>query len=554
MTGAPGSRAPRAERSTITRALGAIERLEARLKTAERARTEPIAIVGLACRFPGGADSPEAYWQLLANGVDAVTEVPPERWDINQYYDPDPDASGKMYARHGGFLKNVAGFDSWFFRISPREAQSLDPQHRLLLEVAWEALEDAGVAPDGQKGTATGVFIGLTTNDYAQLLMREGEGRGLDAFFFTGNPANAAAGRLAYAFGFQGPALAIDTACSSSLVAVHQACASLRAGECRSALAGGVNLVLAPENTIAVCRTRALSPDGRCRTFDRGANGFVRSEGCGLVVLKRLSDAIADGDLIRAVIRGSAVNQDGASSGFTVPNGPAQQAVIRQALGDTPPGDIDYLEAHGTGTALGDPIEVGAAAAVLGQNRDPSRPLYIGSVKTNIGHTEAAAGIAALIKTVLALEHGEIPPHLHCHDPNPLIPWDTLPVRVPQIRTPWPSSARPRLAGASAFGASGTNAHVVLEEAPTAVPATRTVDRTHHLLALSAKRQDALVELTARYRDHLATAKGVDLGDVCYSAATGRAHHRYRVAVVADSTKTAARPGLAIVTNPGRWY
>jgi len=530
---APGH--PQAGPSTVKRALGAIERLQARLEAAERAATEAIAIVGLSCRFPG-ADSPDQYWRLLADGVDAITEVPAERWDIARYFDPDPDARGKMYTRHGGFLQNVAGFDSWFFRISPREAQSLDPQHRLLLEVAWEAFEDAGMAADSLRGSDTGVFVGITTNDYAQLLMRQD--RELDAFFFTGNPTNAAAGRLAYSFGLSGPALSIDTACSSSLVSVHQACASLRAGECRSALAGGVNLVLTPENTIAVCKTRALSPEGRCKTFDRSADGFVRSEGCGLVVLKRLSDAIADGDPIRAVIRGSAVNQDGASGGFTVPNGQAQQAVIRRALGTIAPSEIDYLEAHGTGTPLGDPIEVTAAAAVLSKDREASRPLYIGSVKTNIGHCEAAAGVAALIKTVLAVEHAEIPAHLHFQEPNPLIPWDTLAVRVPSVATPWPTTSHPRRAGVSAFGASGTNAHVVIEQAPGTPVSARTTDRSHHVLVLSAKRRDALTELIARYRERL-QAGDVNLADVCYSAAAGRAHHPHRIAVVARSTEEA---------------
>jgi amino acid adenylation domain-containing protein len=536
VTTGPASAEPPGGPSTIKRALGAIERLQGRLAAVEGARTEPIAIVGLSCRLPGGADSPQQYWHLLAGGVDAVTEIPASRWDLERHYDPNPETPGKMYVRHGGFLRDVAGFDSWFFRISPREAQSLDPQQRLLLEVAWDALEDAGIAAPTLHGTATGVFVGLTTNDYAQLLMRRDDGRDLDAFFFTGNPANAAAGRLAYFFGFQGPAVALDTACSSSLVAVHQACASLRAGESRVALAGGVNLILAPETTMAVCRTRALSPEGRCRTLDRQANGFVRSEGCGLVVLKRLSDAIADGDPIRAVIRGSAVNQDGASSGFTVPNGQAQQAVIRQALGGIAPADIDYLELHGTGTPLGDPIEVAAAAAVLGEGREPSRPLYIGSVKTNLGHCEAAAGIAALIKTVLALEHGEIPAHLHCHEPNPLIPWDSLPVRVPHARTPWPASAHPRRAGVSAFGASGTNAHVVVEAAPavTAAAVDR-VDRPRHLLVLSASRREALRVIIARYRDRLAAATDADVADICHSAATGRAHHRERAAIVAAS-------------------
>jgi amino acid adenylation domain-containing protein len=530
---------PQGGPSTIKRALGAIERLQERLAAVERARTEPIAIVGLSCRLPGGADSPQQYWQLLADGVDAITEIPASRWDIDRYYDPDPDAPGRMYVRHGGFLRDVAGFDSWFFRISPREAQSLDPQQRLLLEVAWEALEDAGIAAGALSGTATGVFVGLTTSDYGQMLMRQGGGRDLDAFFFTGNPANAAAGRLSYFFGLQGPAVAIDTACSSSLVAVHQACASLRAGECRTALAGGVNLILAPETTIAVCRTRALSPEGRCRTLDRQASGFVRSEGCGLVVLKRLSDAVADGDPIRAVIRGSAVNQDGATSGFTVPNGQAQQAVIRQALGAIAPAEIDYLELHGTGTPLGDPIEVAAAAAVLGEGREPSQPLYIGSVKTNFGHCEAAAGIAALIKTVLSLEHGEIPAHLHCHEANPLIPWDSLPVRVPQARTRWPESAHPRRAGVSAFGASGTNAHVVVEAAPEPATLTRETDRPRHVLVLSATRREALRALIARYRERLASAEDADFADIAYSAATGRAHHRQRAAIVAATCEEA---------------
>ena len=524
--------------STIKRALAAIDRLQARVDAAEQARTEPIAIVGLACRFPGGVDSPDSYWTLLAGGVDAITEVPRERWDIERFYDPDPDAAGKMYTRHGGFLRNVDRFDSWFFRVSPREARSMDPQQRLLLEVAWEALEDAGAGADQLRGSATGVFVGLTTNDYAPLLMKESGG--VDAFFFSGNPPNAAAGRLAYTFGFQGPALAIDTACSSSLVSVHQACASLRNGECARALAGGVNLVLTPDNTVAVCRTRALSPDGRCKTFDKDANGFVRSEGCGLVVLKRLSEAIADGDRIRAVIRGSAINQDGASSGFTVPNGTAQQAVIRQALGSMAPADIDYLEAHGTGTALGDPIEVTAAAAVLGRDRDPARPLYIGSVKTNIGHCEAAAGVAALIKTVLSLEHQEIPPHLHLRERNPLIPWETLAVRVPDKRTSWPRGTRPRRAGVSAFGASGTNAHVVLEEAPAVAVRTEAADRSRHVLPLSARTPDALRDLVVRYRDRLTASPDLDFADVCYSAAAGRAHHRERTAIVAASTREAA--------------
>ena len=404
--------------SPVKRALLAMDQLQSRLDVAERANSQPIAVVGMSCRFPGKAGSPEEYWQLLRNGIDAVTEVPAERWNIDDYYAADPETPGKMYSRHGGFLEGIDRFDPWFFRISPREAASMDPQQRLLLEVSWEALEDAGLAPDSLKGSQTGVFVGITTNDYAQLLMRHGGSSRIDGYFFTGNPLNTAAGRLSYTLGFQGPSISLDTACSSSLVSIHQACRSLRSGECHLALAGGVNLILAPENTVAVCRTRALARDGRCKTFDATADGFVRSEGCGIVALKTLSQATADGDRILAVIRGAAVNHDGASSGFTVPNGKAQEALILKALGGLAPAEIDYVEAHGTGTALGDPIEVNALAAILGRGRAPGRPLRIGSAKTNIGHAESAAGMAGLIKVILALRHEEIPPHLHWQQPQ----------------------------------------------------------------------------------------------------------------------------------------
>ena len=352
--------------SPVKRTLLRLEQLEARLAVAERAPTEPIAVIGMSCRFPGGGDNPQAYWQLLRDGIDAITEVPPERWNIDEYYHPDPESPGKMYARHGGFLKHVDQFDAAFFRITPREAASLDPQQRLLLEVSWEALEDAQVPPDALHGSATGVFVGVTTNDYAQLQMQDGGASDLDGYFFTGNPLNTMAGRISYFLGLHGPSMALDTACSSSLVSIHQACQSLRAGECEMALAGGVNLILSPATTIAVSCTRALAPDGRSKTFDAAADGFVRSEGCGVVVLKKLSAALSSGDPVLAVIRGSAVNHDGASGGFTVPNGKAQEAVIRRALGTLAPHEVDYVEAHGTGTALGDPIEVKALAAVFG--------------------------------------------------------------------------------------------------------------------------------------------------------------------------------------------
>ena len=434
---------------------------------APAANNEAIAIIGFGCRFPGDAVDGESYWRVLRDGIDAISEVPRERWSLDEHYSSNPDDPGKMYTRHGGFLRDVDLFDPAFFRVSPREAESMDPQHRLLLEVSWEALENAGLRAEDLKGSQTGVYVGITTHDYAHLLMQNGGNNGVDSYFFTGNPLNTAAGRVSYTFGLTGPAIALDTACSSSLVAIHQACQALRSGECAMALAGGVNLTLAPETTVAVCRTHALSPDGRCRSFDESANGFVRSEGCGVVVLKTESRALADGDSILAVIRGSAVNHDGASSGFTVPNGHAQEAVLRKALGGIiAPSQVDYIEAHGSGTQLGDPIEVRALAEVFGNGGGRSGKLRIGSVKSNIGHTESAAGVAGVIKVLLALQHELLPPSLHVHNPNPLISWNEMPLEICRERVPWQRGERKRIAGVSAFGASGTNAHVVIEEAP----------------------------------------------------------------------------------------
>jgi acyl transferase domain-containing protein/acyl carrier protein len=497
---------------------------------------EPIAIIGMGCRFPGGAEGPEAFWELLHAGRDAIVEIPPERWDVDAYYDPVPGTPGKMYVRHGGFLSGVEQFDAPFFGISPREAVSMDPQQRLLLEVAWQALEDAGQPPPQLAGSATGVFVGITVNDYAQILFQSLNLADVDLYAGTGNPLNTTAGRVSYAMGLQGPAMAVDTACSSSLVAVHLACQSLRSGDSEVALAGGVNLILAPEGNVVWCQGELLSPDGRCKTFDASADGYVRGEGCGVVVLKRLSDAQAAGDRILAVIRGSAVNQDGASSGFTVPNGPAQQALIRRAWREAQvaPEEVSYVEAHGTGTSLGDPIEVGALGGVLGE-RPADAPVYVGSVKTNVGHLEAAAGIAALMKVVLSLAHEEIPPHLHFSEPNPHIAWDALPVRVPTEGVAWPRGERPRVAGVSSFGVSGTNAHVVLAEAP-AVPegvvVEEGVQRGSEVLVLSAKSEAALGALAGRYARFLQSANEVSVADVCYSASTGRASLSQRLAVV----------------------
>ena len=427
---------------------------------------EPIAIVAVSCRFPG-APNPEAFWEVLAGGVDAIREVPEDRFDIDEFYDPDPDAPGKTYTRFGGFLEGIDGFDPEFFGISPREAVWIEPQQRLMLETVWEGLERAGYSPAALRGSRTGVFAGVAANEYAHLLSSESIDK-IEPYFITGNALNAISGRVAFALGLEGPAMAVDTACSSALVAVHQACQALHSGDCDMAVAGGVNVLLSPVTTVAASRARMLSPAGRCKTFDASADGYVRSEGCGILVLKRLSDAQRDGDRVLAVIPGSAVNQDGASSGLTVPNGGAQQRLIGTVLGRAglAGGDVDYLEAHGTGTPLGDPIEVQAAAAAYGGSRDSDRPLLMGSVKTNIGHLESASGAAGLIKVVLSLQNDLLPQSLHFDNPSPHIPWDSLPVRVVDKAIPWHANGRLRRAGVSSFGFTGTNAHVLIEEAP----------------------------------------------------------------------------------------
>ncbi len=498
-----------------------------------RSRGEPIAIIGVGCRFPG-ADTIESFWQLLKNGFDAIGEIPKDRWDVDRYYDPDPAASGKMYTRRGGFLRQVDQFDPQFFSIAPREAVGIDPQQRLLLEIAWETLEDAGQAPHQLEKERTGVFVGISTCDYARVSSRSDNMKGIDTYTATGTSCSIAAGRLAYFLGLSGPCLAIDTACSSSLVAVHLAVESLRKGECSSALAGGVNLMLDPSTMIALSEVRALSPDGRCKTFDQSADGYVRGEGCGMVLLKRLSDAAKDGNQILGLIRGSAVNHDGHSNGLTAPHGPSQEALIREAVADAgiKPSDVDYVEAHGTGTSLGDPIEMQALANVLGEGRNTRHPLSVGSVKTNIGHLESAAGIAGLIKVVLALRKGELPPHLNLEQPNSYIPWENIPVVVPTRLRGWPSRRGRRIAGVSSFGFSGTNAHLVLEQAPDPPEVRPETDRSKHLLVLSAKSEQSLKELAGRYHD--AMDKGLQFPNICYTAATGRAHFSHRLALAAD--------------------
>ena len=533
--------------SPLKRAFIALEEAQSRLAAMQAAAREPIAIIGMGCRVPGGADTPEAFWRLLSDGVDAIDVIPRDRWDIDPLYDPNPDAPGKIATRYGGFIRNIDRFDPVFFGIAPREAQGMDPQQRLLLEVAWEALEHAAQAPDRLERSTTGVYVGVTGSDYTYLQLKTQDETLLDSHFASGIAHSVVSGRVSYLLGLQGPSLTIDTACSSSLVAVHLACQALRAGECEMALAAGVNAILSPDLYIAFTRSRMLAPDGRCKTFDAAADGFARAEGCGVIVLKRLSDARAAGDRILAVIRGSAVNQDGPSSGLTAPNGPAQEAVIREALtrAGLKPADVGYIEAHGTGTQLGDPLEVHALGAVF-RDRDPKQPLVLGSVKTNVGHLESAAGIAGLIKTVLALQHRTIPAHLHFRTPSPHIHWADSPLRVPTRAEPWQPIGDTRIAGVSAFGFSGTNAHVVLEEGPALPAVPQAPSRPAHPLVISARDGQALTAVASRYAAALDGRQESELPAVCHTANIGRARFAHRAAIVAP-TLSALRAGLNAV-------
>ena len=525
-------------KSLLKNALQALDEMQARLEAAERRRHEPVAVIGMGCRFPGAPAGPEDYWRLLRSGGDAVRKAPPGRWDLEAYNRLVPDLQVAWY---GGFLDEIDGFDPTFFGISPREASSLDPQQRLVLEVGWEALESAGLPPEKLAGSSTGVFIGVTTNDYAQLLRAGGPAQ-MDAYAATGGALNAAAGRLAYLLDLRGPSLTLDTACSSSLVAIHLAIRSLRAGESRLALAGGVNAALTPEPFIAFARWGMMAPDGRCKAFDARADGFVRGEGCGMLVLKLLSEALRDGDPVLAVLRGSAVNQDGRSSGLTVPNGRAQQAVIRRALQDAQvsPAQVGYIEAHGTGTALGDPIEIEALGAVYGEGREAAGPLVVGSVKTNIGHLESASGIAGLIKVILSLQNEALPPHLHLEERSPRIPWPDFPIEIPTALAPWRRGERPRLAGVSSFGFSGTNAHLIVEEAPLLEAEAPLPDRPVQILCLSARTDPALRQLAGRYAEALSAPAAPSLADAAFTARTGRAHFSHRLAVTAAENDRAA--------------
>ncbi|ETW96824.1 MAG: hypothetical protein ETSY1_25090 [Candidatus Entotheonella factor] len=497
---------------------------------------EPIAIVGMACRLPQ-ADTPEQFWQLMAQGRDAITEVPPERWDAGALYDPDPQAMGKATTRWGGFLRQVDEFDPQFFRIAPKEAVNMDPQQRLLLELAWEALEAGGMAPDALAGSQTGVFVGISTNDYGILMVHDLNQ--VSAFTGTGGSYSIAANRISYALDLHGPCLAVDTACSSSLVALHLACESLCRGESEAALVGGVNLMLTPDKSIGYSKAGMMAADGYCKTFDARADGFVRGEGAAVVVLKRLVDAKRDRDTVLGIIRGSAVNQDGLSNGLSAPNGPAQQAVIAQALmrAGIPPEAVGYVEAHGTGTALGDPIEVEALKAVLMPERPPGHEhlCWLGSVKANIGHLEAAAGMAALIKVLLMLRHRQILPQIHVDTLNPNIDLHDVPLRIPSHMTPWQPGPAGYIAGISAFGFGGTNAHVVVEAAEVVPHEVPTPERPAHLLTLRAKSKTALKDLAGQFAAHVSGPMQIDLGDLAYTANTGRAKFAHRLAVTYTS-------------------
>ncbi|HWV56826.1 MAG TPA: beta-ketoacyl synthase N-terminal-like domain-containing protein, partial [Longimicrobiales bacterium] len=558
--------------SLVKQALFEIRRLRAELDATRRQERDPIAIVGTGVRLPGGLNSREALWDALRSGVDAVGPMPRDRWDHDAIFRDRRGEPGTYYVDRGAFVDGVADFEPEFFGIAPLEALTMDPQQRILLETTWRALEDAGIPPASLRGTKTGVFVGIGNADYGRMVLAARER--LDAYATSGTSFSVASGRIAYVLGLNGPAISVDTACSASLVATHLACQALHAGECDAALAAGVNVILAPEVTIDFCAAGMLSPDGKCRTFDAGADGYVRGEGCGVVVLKRLADAERDGDRILAVVRGTAINQDGRSSGLTAPSGPAQEAVIRAALARAglEPADIGYVEAHGTGTSLGDPIEVEALGRVFGAGRREGRPLLIGSIKTNFGHLEAAAGIAGLIKAALVVHHGEVPPHLHFETPNPHIPWSELSLDVPTRLIPFPPGGERRRAGVSSFGFSGTNAHVIVESPPvrpesrrkaetdraisraslpsrprpggetadpTRLAASPTTRSRPSILAISARSKDALRAGAAKWEEHLRQTDD-DFVNICFTAGAGRTHFRYRLAILAVDAQEAA--------------
>jgi acyl transferase domain-containing protein len=547
-------RSVRGESRGIERAIAEIRELHDRVQRLEGRRQEPVAILGAGLRLPRNLSDQNAFWRLLAAGQNAVTEIPRDRWDANAYHDPNPDRLGKMNARHGAFLEQVNEFDAAFFGISAHEAKIMDPQQRILLEVCWEALENAAIAPSSLAGTAAGVWIGISNSDHWRAVLSDVEA--IDRFAVTGNAVGEAAGRLSWMLDTRGPSQVVDTGSSSSLVAVHMACESLRRGESTVALAGGVNLILTPELNIGLSKLHMLAPDGLAKPFDSQANGSVRGEGCVVFALRLLSRALADNDRILAVIRGSAANQNGRTTGWAVPNARAQAALIRRALeaaGVRPP-DVAFVEANGAGTLWADSVELQVLEATLCGDRPLTEPLAIASVKTNLGDLEAAGGAAALLKTILALQRRAIPSHLSLRRKNPCIDWRQVPLYIPTDLTPWPKGAC-YLAGVSSFGYSGTNSHVIVEAPPVREGQKSEPERPLHILALSARREADLEQLVSRYRE-LIERGDTPAADICYTANAGRTHFAFRFCAIGpDSTHLASqlaqfRGGVHALASP----